>query len=312
MAKAPFVVTPELCAVAVEYKNGKMIADDVLPRVPVDAESFKYQKTPMGEFFTVPETKVGRKGQPNQVEFSSSEQTDSTQDHGLDDLVPNKDVKNAAAQSRMVDPRKRAAMGLTELIVLAREVRAANLVFNTASYGAGSQTTLSGTSQVSDYANSNPQTAIMDALDTMMMRANIGVMGRSVWTKFSQHPKICKAVFGNNTDAGVVSRAQVAALLELDDIYVGEGWVNLARRGQPVNIARVWGKSMAFLHRNMTADTQYGVTFGMTAQFGDRIGGEIEDADIGIYGGVRVRVAESVKELVTANDLGYLFQNAIA
>jgi hypothetical protein len=312
MAKAPFVVTPELCAVAVEYKNGKMIADEALPRVPVDAESFKYQKTPMGEFFTVPETKVGRKGQPNQVEFSSSEQTDSTQDHGLDDLVPNKDVKNAAAQSRMVDPLKRAAMGLTELIVLAREVRAANLVFNTASYGAGNQATLSGTNQVSDYVNSNPQTMIMDAMDTMIMRPNIGIMGRSVWTKFSQHPRICKAVFGNNTDAGVVSRAQVAALLELDDIYVGEGWVNLARRGQPVNMARVWGKGMAFLRRNMTADTQYGVTFGMTAQFGDRIGGEIEDADIGIHGGVRVRVAESVKELVTANDLGYFFQNAIA
>lgn len=312
MSKAPFVVTPELCAVAVMYKNGKMIADEVLPRVPVDAESFKYQKYPQGEFFTVPETRVGRKSQPNQVEFSSTEQTDSTQDYGLDDAVPNKDVKNAMAQSSMTDPRKRAAMGLTELIVLSREVRAANLVFNPASYGAGNQSTLSGTSQWSDYANSNPQAAIMDALDLLVMRPNIAVLGRSAWTKLSQHPKICKAVFGNNTDAGVVTRAQVAALLELDDVLVGEGWVNTARRGQPVNMQRVWGKHASFLYRNMTADTQYGVTFGMTAQFGERIGGEIEDPDIGVHGGVRVRVAESVKELVTANDLGYYFQNAIA
>ena len=312
MAKAPFVVTPELCAVAVEYKNSKMIADDVLPRVQVDAESFKYQKYPMGEFFSAPDTRVGRKGQPNQVEFSSTEATDSTVDHGLDDLVPNKDVKNAMAQSRMVDPRKRAAMGLTELIVLAREVRAAGLVFNAANYAAGNQSTLSGTGQWSDYVNSNPQTAIMDALDLLVMRPNIAVFGRQAWTRLSQHPKICKAVFGNNTDAGVVSRAQVANLLELDDILVGEGWVNLARKGQAVNMQRVWGKHASFLHRNMTADTQYGVTFGMTAQFGDRIGGEIDDPDIGIHGGVRVRVAESVKELVTANDLGYYFQNVVA
>ena len=77
-------------------------------------------------------------------------------------------------------------------------------------------------------------------------------------------------------------------------------------------MTRLWGKHAAFLHRNMMADTDFGVTFGMTAQFGDRVAGVIEDSDIGMRGGVRVRSGESVKELVTANDLGYFFQNAVA
>lgn len=312
MAKAPFVITPELCAVAVGYKNAKMIADDVLPRVPVSMESFKYQKFPMGEFFTVPETRVSRKGQPNQVEFSSTEVSDSVEDYGLDAPVPNKDIKNAAAQAKQTDPRKRAAMGLMDLIELRREVRAASLVFNPASYNGANQATLSGINQWDDYTNSNPQTRIMDALDTMIMRPTIATFGRAAWTKISQHPKLCKAVYGNNTDAGVISRAAFANLLELDAVYVGEGWVNTARKGQPVNMVRVWGKNAAFLYRNMNADTEYGMTFGMTAQWGERLGGEIEDSDIGIHGGVRVRMAESVKELVTANDLGYYFQNCVA
>lgn len=312
MAQAPFVVTPALCAVAVAYKNGAMIADDVLPRVPVGAESFKYMKLPIGEFFSPPDTLVGRKGQPNQVEFTATELTDSTEDHGLDDAVPNKDAMNAAAMPGMPDPKMRAAQGLTELIVLKREVRAANLVFNAANYGAGNKLPLVGTSQWSDFANSNPQADILEAQDAMVMTPNIGVMGRAVWTKVRQHPKICKAIFGNNTDAGVVSRKQFADHFELDDLFVGEGRVNVSRKGQPPVLVRVWGKSCALLHRNMSADTEFGVTFGFTAQFGPRVAGEIVDPDIGLRGGVRVRVGESVKELVTANDLGFLFTTCVA
>jgi hypothetical protein len=310
--KGPFVIHPVLCAVAVAYTNGQMIADKVLPRVPVDAQKFRYMKYAAGEFFTLPETKVGRKGQPNQVEFSGTELTDSTDDHGLDDPVPEHDRMNAASQPGMPDPKNRAALGLTELIVLAREVRSANLVFDANQYGANNKQVLAGATQWSDYAGSDPIPLITEKFDAMLMRPTIGVFGRATWTKLAQHPKVCKAVFGNNTDAGIVPRRAVADLLELDDIYVGEGWVNTARKGQPANLVRVWGKHAAFLHRNMTADTERGVTFGFTAQFGPRVAGEIADPDIGLHGGTRVRVGESVKELVTANDLGFFFQNAVA
>ena len=34
-------------------------------------------------------------------------------------------------------------------------------------------------------------------------------------------------------------------------------------------LTRAWGNHASFLHRNMTANTRGGVTFGYTAQFGD-------------------------------------------
>lgn len=313
MAKAPFVVTPQLTAVAVAYRNAKMIADRVFPRVPVASEAFKYTKYTLADSFTVPETRVGRKSAPNQVEFGSTEVSDSTVDHGLDDPVPQKDIDNAAAQPGMRDPLNRAAEGVTELIELAREVRTANIAFDANQYGASNKVTLSGTGQWSDYTNSDPLSAIMTVLDSMIMRPNIAVLGRAVATKLQMHPKICKAVFGNNTDAGIVPLKALADVLELEEILVGEGWVNTAKKGQAVSMQRVWGKHASFMHRNMRADTQGGaMTFGFTAQFGSRVGGTIHDPDIGIKGGERVRVAESVKELITANDLGYLFTNAVA
>lgn len=310
--KAPFVLNAALMAVAVAYKNEKMIADDVLPRKPVAAESFEYNKYPIGEFFSPPDDSVGRKSQPNQVEFTGEKVTDSTKDYGLDDPVPNKDSMNAASQPNMPDPKLRAAQGITALITLRREVRAASLVFSAANYGAANKDTLVGTDQWSDYVNSNPQTDFLEAQDSMVMRPTIAVMGRAVWTKVRQHPKLCKAVFGNATDAGIISRRAFADLFELEELYVGEGWVNTAKRGQPAVLSRVWGKSCALLHRNLDADTESGTTFGLTAQFGPRVAGEIIDPDIGLHGGVRVRVGESVKELVLANDLGYLFSAAVA
>ncbi|EHF7717022.1 phage capsid protein, partial [Salmonella enterica] len=60
------------------------------------------------------------------------------------------------------------------------------------------------------------------------------------------------------------------------------------------------------------ADTQGGVTFGFTAQFGSRVSGSIPDPDMGMRGGQRVRVGESVRELIVAQDCGYFFQNAVS
>ena len=319
MAQVPFVIVPSLTAIAVAYKQPNLIADRVLPRVPVSTMMFRYTKYALGDAFTSPETLVGRKGTPNQVDFGSTEVTDSTQDHALDSLVPNSDLiqwqlAKAAGQGfvSQADPQSRAASQVTGLVLTRREKRASDLVFNAASYAAANKTTLSGTSQWSDYVNSNPQVAINAALDSMIMRPTVAVFGRLAWSAVASNPKLCMAVFKNGTTGGQITRQQFADLFELEEVIVGDAFINLAAKGQAPNVARLWGKHAAFLHRNMQADTDFGITFGMTAQFGDRLAGTIDDADIGMHGGVRVRSGESVKELITANDLGYLYSNAVA
>lgn len=309
--KAPFPINAQLTAVAVAYRNATMIADAVLPRIPVAPQAFKYMKYPVGEMFSPPDTEVGRKGKPNTVEFTGTETTDSTVDQALDDEVPQADIDNAR-ESGLPDPLMRAAQGITNLLELRREVRAAKLVFNAATFGTNNKVQLSGTSQWSDYTNSNPIAGITGYLDSCLMRPRIAVFGRSTFTKLSQHPKICKAVFGNNTDAGIVTRQNIAALFELEEVVVGEGWVNTAKKGQPVSMVRVWGKHAAFLYRDRQADPMGQVTFGFTAQWKGRVAGSWEDKDIGAFGGTKVRVAESVKEVSMANDLGFFVEDAVA
>lgn len=309
MATAPFPIQPELTAVAIRYTNGEYIADRVAPRIPVGRQEFKWMKHTLAEGFTIPDTRVGRRSMPAEVEFSATEETSSTSDYGLDDIIPNADIQNAPPN---FDPLARATEGVTDLVMLDRELRVASAVFASATYASTNRTTLSGSSQWSD-ATSDPVDAILAALDGMVMRPNMAVLGQAVWTKLRQHPKVVKAVFGPNLEGGLVAPQQLAQVLELDEIVVGRAFRNTAKRGQTATMARVWGKHAAFLRReNNPAGPNRMPTFMWTAQFGTRVAGSMPEPKIGLRGSVRVRAGESVKEVVSANDLGYLFIDAVA
>lgn len=308
MSSAPFPVDPFITAIVVAYRNGRMIADDVLPRVPVGKQEFTWMKYNLAEGFTVPETLVGRKSRTNEVEFSAEELQSSTEDHGLDAPVPQSDIDNSPAN---YDPVGHAAEMIAGLIALDREARASKLVFNGDSYASGNKTTLSGSAQWSDPA-SNPLVTITDALDSVIMRPNIGVLGRRTATMLRRHPRIVKAYNGTMGDEGMVPLQFLADLLELDQILVGEARLNIARPGRNPQLLRAWGPHAAFHYRDRMARTQIGTTFGYTAEWGSRVAGSIPDSSIGMRGGQRVRVGESVRELVAAPDLGFFFENAVA
>ena len=308
MSNAPFPIDPHLTSIAIAYRNNRLIADNVLPRVPVSKQEFKYQVHNLSDGFTLPETAVGRKSQPNEVEFSSGEETASTQDYALVAKVPQADIDNAPAN---FDPEGHATEQTINLILLDREVRCSNTVFSAGSYASANSDTLSGTDQWSDPA-SDPVRAITNYLDSVVMRPNIGVLGRPTATALRRHPRIVKAFNGSSGDEGMVPLAYLAELLELEAIYVGESRLNVARPGQAVNLQRVWGGHAAFLYRDSLANANSGTTYGFTAQWGNRIVSKSEDRTIGMRGGQRIVVGESVRETVSAPDLGFFVQDAVA
>lgn len=308
MATRPFPVNDVLTQIAIAYRNPDVafIADDVLPITPVSAE-FKWLRYDLAQGFTVPDAKVGRKSKPTEVEFAATEQTDRVVDYAFDDFVPQEDITD---DNQGVDPLGTATMYLRNLLMLAREQRAAATVFAAGNHA--NSATLSGTSQWSDYTNSDPVTAIMNALDVPVMRPNIAVFGQATWTRLRMHPRVIAAVFGSNQTGQMVSRQQVADLFEIQAVYVGAGFVNAAKRGQTASLARVWGKHAAFLYRERAAGPQAGVTYGFTAQAGGLFAGNITDEQRGMSGGQLVRVGHRQKEIVAANDLSYYFANAVA
>ena len=308
----PFPVDPTMTGIALAYLNQTLISDMVLPRVNVSTKEFKWNEYNKDERFTLPETLVGRKGMPNEVEFGYEEKTSFVRDHALDDVIPNDDIIQAAAGATNYNPVNHATEALTDLILLDRERRVANSVFSAASYASGFKETLSGGDQWDDFDNSNPREQMLDALDVPLMRPNVLVLGQAVWTKLRQHPKLVSSVLGNSGQQGTITRQQLAELLEIEEVLVGQGWINIAKPNQTPSLTRVWGTHASLIHRNRLANTQRGATFGFTAQYQGRIAGQMPEPKVGMRGGVRVRVGESVRELIVANELGYFFENAIS
>lgn len=318
----PFVVDAVLSAIAVGYRNesSAYIADEVLPRRPVGQERFKWTEYPISEAFNVPDGRVGRTGQVQQLEFGGTERTGAVEDFGFDVPIPYSDVEAARAAREAglnaFDPEGHAVMQITDTLLNIREIRAAGLVHNPLSYAAGRKIALSGGSRLDDYANSDPIGVLKAGMDaTLVKRPNMVVMGRPVWSKLSSHPKVVNAVKGNVTSQGIVTMEQLRELLGgegITKVHVGDTWFNAARPGQAVSLQRAWGKHIALLHIDPMASVESGgITWGITAEFGGRISGRIEDPNVGLQGGFRVRTGERVKELVIAQDVGYLIADAV-
>lgn len=309
MVQRAFPIDPHLTSIAVAYKSQGLVADIALPRITVGKREFSWLIYAKDAFFNAPDNHVGRRSRPNQVELSAEEVTLATEDYGLDGGVPQDDIDNA---DERYDPLGAEVELLQSCNANRRELRVAGIVHNAASYSAGLKQTLAGNDQFSNPETSTPIKVVSDALDLPLMRPNIAVFNQEGWTSFRRHPEIVEAVLGTAGSKGLVSRQAVADLFELDEIVVGQGRTNVAKKGQAAQLARTWGKHISLLYRNPVIQAKGAVSFGGTFDFGGPVAGQWADRNIGLRGGVGVRAGESVLETVIAADCGYFIQNAFA
>jgi hypothetical protein len=309
---APYPSDPAILAVVMAYHNESLIADLVLPRLRVLKQEYRWYEWSKAESYTIPDTSVGRRSAPNEVEFGATEKAGVTKNHGLRDPIPQDDIDNAPTG---VDVLGRAAEGLADMIRLDRERRVANMVFSASAYATSNKTILAGTSQFSDPVNSKPISVITTGLGIPLVRPNVIVMGQAVWDALRQHPEIVSAVLGNAGTKGLVSREQFAMLFELTEVLVGSGFVNTAKPGQTATYGRLWGKHMLLFRRDPLADPTRNAnrpTYGFTAESGEPVARSEANSSIGLRGGVVVTVGESVDEQIAAPDLAYFIENAVA
>ncbi len=145
----------------------------------------------------------------------------------------------------------------------------------------------------------------------MVVRPKHMVLGRSTWSALRTNPSVLRSLTVSGAGDGMANLRAVADLLELDDIYVGDSWVNSAKPGQPVQRIRAWGGHACLFHKAPMANSvRPNPTFSYTVQFGERVSGSIPEPKIGLRGSDRVRSGESVKEVFPTFELGYLFSDA--
>lgn len=309
MALSEITIDPARTAIAIGYKQPGLIADQVLPRVPVEGMIYKYEKYSLEQSFDVVDDVVGARGKVKQATLSSESVTGQVKDYALDFPLTQEELA-AKAPTPAMDRRTRAMKSNLARILRNREKRVADLVFNENTYPAANKTTLTGTGQWS-HADSTPLTAIRTAAEGMVVWPNTLVVSGEVLFKLQRNKEIVAAVYNAQTSNGFVPIEALKELFQVENILVGRGFYNAAAKGKTFNKQAYWGKHAALLYLSdqLNGDD---ATFGFTAQFGTRYAGEINDPDVGMRGGVRFRVGESLDEHITCPALGYFFKNAIA
>nr|BDD46393.1 hypothetical protein 11 [bacterium] len=307
MTQRPFPVDTKRTAIAIGYKNNNLIADRVLPYETVPGEKFSYLKHTLAEGFSIPDTKVGRKSDPNNVSFTAEEVTAQVEAFGLSDFIPQSDIDNAPEN---YDPVNRSVVGIMDLILLDREKRVADFVLNKNNYASNKKVLTTAERFGTETTGLDPYDVISNAIDAMIMNPNKCVIGSKLWNYLKKCDSLTKAYFGDANSGKVLKPQEFAELFELNELIVGTSMVNTAKRGQAVSLAKCWGSKILLMHQN-TASVNSG-TFGFTARHGDRVVDTQEVKKKGLKGGTEVWAGEHVKEIMCSEPHGYLIDNCIA
>ena len=301
-------VDPQMTAVAIAYKNEELIADQVMPRItPISQEEFTYWEHNLAEGFTVPNTLVGARGQTPEIDFNAVEHSSKTTDYGLEHPIPQTHIDSApSANYRQL----KASNRLTEIIQLGREVRVARIAMDVANYDASNILVVGAADKFTTVTGTgNPLKLLEDALARPVMRPNTIVFPQEDWSAFRMHPKVVSAAQGNSGQSGLATRERVAELLEVREVLVGKSRHNVANiAAASPNLQRCWVGGVALLYLDVEADNESGTTWGFTVPYGPRVAMQWHDKNIGIRGGIRTRVGEGVKEVVSAKALGYFLK----
>lgn len=311
--QARFQYNADQTQIAIGYQNEAFIADQVLPDISTgNLSKYDYRRYRLRDTLLIPDTEISREGYANEIEFGHDAIEARTDDFALTSVVPQTDI-NIAQAAGLPNPLDQHTIWLTEKLLLQKEQKIANIVFDPDLYPTSLKATLAGGDLWSDYTNSDPIPAIMKALDKPFKRPNTMVIARQQFTTLRMHPKVVSAVQANGSglnQSGVVMATAIAQLLEIDRVLVGSAWYDSSPASPSPTSSRLWGNHCALLHLS-PVQLPYTMTFGFTAVTGTRETYTDFDGRRGKLGCWIPKTVMSYKPNICAPEFGYLFSNIV-
>lgn len=299
------VIDPALSQVSIKYSNDTFIADKIFPMIKTTRQTGKYYVYDKSNLRVDKTARAAGSG-ANEIDFGLSTVSFSCDDHALKSFVADEIQDQAeAALNPLVDETET----ITEKLMLDRELALATLITNTSNVT--QNTTLSGTSQWSDYSNSDPIGDVRTARTTVhaatFKKPNTIVMGKQVFDMLAEHPQIIERI--KYSQLGVLTEELLARIFQVSQVLVGEAGQNTAVEGQTDSLSYVWGKHaiVCYIAPSVGLKT---LTFGITFTYSQRVVKRWRDEDReGTY--VRIGQDNYVQKIVAVG-AAYLIKNAVA
>lgn len=306
------VVDPVLTTVAQGYKQLELVGGNLFPQVPVGLRAGKiisFRK----EDFMLYNTQRAPGENTRRVQFGYDSGNFALVDYSLEGALPVEIQQEAenGANGFSIDMASIALRKPLSIMALRLEKAQADLARNASNYGSGNKTTLSGTSQWSDYSGtSNPVTVVETAKEAIRSqtgkRPNVCVMGPAVMAKLRAHPVVVDRM--KYTGRDVATAEILASLFGVDRVIVGEA-IYASDAG---TFADVWGKDVVLAYSELSSLADMGTpSYGYTYNLSGYPLAEVPYYDRNAKSQF-FPVTRAEAPVIASAISGYLIQNAVA
>jgi len=243
-------VNPVLTDLSIAFRNDEFIWDQVAPVVRTDEKSGTYFIWTRDYWMRTFEEAGGAKRAPEspykRLGYGLTTDTFDTIEYGFEKPTGDSVANSSQTPESLPD---QDTQFLTNLIEMELERLVASSIFVASQWG--TDNTLSGTNQWSDFANSDPIGDIDTAKTTI--RRNTGTtpnqltVGIETFNDLKEHPLILDKY--KHTQVGIMTEDLVAAALGVKNLIVGRAAYNTANEGATYSGSDIWGDN-ALLQRS--------------------------------------------------------------
>jgi hypothetical protein len=166
------------------------------------------------------------------------------ENHGLEEVVTREEYDNFELP---FDAERDKTLALTYANLVAKEYALAYAMSSTAA-NLTQNTTLTGTSQFSDFVNSDPISQINTARESVRAGCgfypNVAWMEAAVFEKLRIHPQIWDRLGFKYNQTGQLTQDNVGQALNVKKVLIAEAVYDSSSEGQTATIAPIWGKDL--------------------------------------------------------------------
>lgn len=238
---------------SIAYKGEGGIAAELFNTIPVEQEAGSYTKFGREFAFRLEDPSMSRLGEAKEIDFSESQEPYLAKPKALKAAIPY-DIESLSPVQ--VNRLQQSVVGLTDTLNRWREKQGFLLVDSFAKDAVGASWAGDASDPIKDAKT---------LAQKLAMPANVAVIGKRVFDRMIYHPKV--VALRANTKPGSLSKEELAAILEVDQVLVPTIKANTAPRGRAEALDYIWGDIFWMGHKAPTQEigTEQ-ITFGAILQ----------------------------------------------
>lgn len=299
-----------------EMEKRYYIGTKVLPVIEVGLQADNPGKVPLASLLQEVDTRRNSGSGYNRGSWTFDRFTYATQENGWEEPIDERDEKR---YKELLQIDQIAYDRATNFVMKNHEKRVANLVFNATTWTGGDLTT-GVNDEWDDFDDAIPisdvEAARLKVYDGSGLWPNALIINKKVFHNLRQCEQIIDRInsagAGNRSLASDITPAMLAAVFDLDFVFVGGGTQNGAIEGQAAAPGQIWSDEYAMVCRVATTGDMREPCIGRTfhwSEDGSAIGGLVEEYYSDDVRSRIIRVRHDTDEVIMYPQAGHLLSN---